>query len=436
MTSMKRRKIYCTHNKYREDCQTADMDEKIIVVGGGPAGMMAAHTAALYGADVLLLEKNHRLGRKLLITGKGRCNVTNQCDVTTFIQNITTNGRFLYGAASRFSPEDTMAYFENSGLPLKTERGNRVFPQSDRAYDVEAVLEQNLRSCGVEVVEDTVTQITVADGKVKAVIGKTGQTYPAKAVILATGGLSYPLTGSTGDGYRFAKELGHHVVEPRASLIPIVTKEDWCKKAQGLSLKNVRLTLLDQKEKKVLYEEVGEMLFTHFGVSGPMVLSASAHIKILEPDRYILRIDLKPGLNEQQLDNRLLRDFAENQNKDFSNSLGALLPRKLIPIVIRLSGIPFDQKVNQITKEMRQKLLETVKGLSLTVKEFRPVEEAIVTSGGIDVKQVNPKTMEPKLVSGLYFAGELLDLDAYTGGFNLQIAFSTGYVAGMESALR
>ncbi len=411
------------------------MNEKIIVVGGGPAGMMAAHTAALYGAEVLLLEKNSRLGRKLLITGKGRCNITNHCDVNTFIQNITTNGRFLYGAASRFSPEDAIAYFENSGLPVKTERGNRVFPQSDRAYDVEAAMERNLRACGVEIKRETVTEIAAEDGRAAKVVCESGAEYPAKAVILATGGVSYPLTGSTGDGYRFAKELGHHIIPPKASLIPIVTEEEWCKKAQGLSLKNVRLTLVDRKEEKVLYEELGEMLFTHFGVSGPMVLSASAHIRGLEPHRYQLLIDLKPGLDEQQLDARLLRDFKENQNKDFSNSLGALLPRKLIPIVIRLSGIPFDQKVNQITREMRLKLLNVLKGLRLTVKEFRPVEEAIVTSGGVDVKEVNPKTMESKLVSGLYFAGELLDLDAYTGGFNLQIAFSTGYVAGMESAL-
>jgi predicted Rossmann fold flavoprotein len=414
----------------------SDMNDKIIVIGGGPAGMMAAHTAALYGGDVLLLEKNSRLGRKLLITGKGRCNITNHCDVNTFIQNITTNGRFLYGAASRFSPEDTIAYFENSGLPLKTERGNRVFPQSDRAYDVEKALEQNLRDCGVEIREETVTGVAVQEGNVVKVICESGAEYPAKAVILATGGVSYPLTGSTGDGYRFARMLGHHIISPKASLIPILTEEDWCKKAQGLSLKNVRLTLLDQKEKRVLYEELGEMLFTHFGVSGPLVLSASAHIRNPEPGRYRLVIDLKPGLTETQLDARILRDFKENQNKDFSNSLGALLPRKLIPVVIRLSGIPFDLKVNQITKEMRQKLLEVVKGLSLTVKGFRPVEEAIITSGGVDVKEVSPKTMESKLVQGLYFAGEILDLDAYTGGFNLQIAFSTGYTAGMEAALR
>lgn len=398
--------------------------------------MMAAHTAAIYGAEVLLLDKNSRLGKKILITGKGRCNVTNNCDVNTLIQNVTANGRFLYSAANQFSPEDTMAYFENSGVSLKTERGNRVFPASDRAADIARAMERNMRSCGVTVQEGTVSKILMEDGVVTGVRCVDGTSYAATQVIVATGGLSYPLTGSTGDGYLFAEQAGHHLVSPRASLIPIITEEDWCKKAQGLSLKNVTLTLTDTKEQKVLYEELGEMLFTHFGVSGPLVLSASAHIRTMEAKRYQISIDLKPGLTEQQLDARILRDFSENSNKDFSNSLGALLPKKIIPIVIRLSKIPFEMKVNQITREMRQTLCSVIKGLSLTVKDFRPVEEAIVTAGGVDVKEINPKTLESKLVSGLYFAGEVLDLDAYTGGFNLQIAFSTGYAAGMDAAMK
>lgn len=412
------------------------MEKRVIVIGGGAAGMMAAHTAAIYGAEVLLLDKNSRLGKKILITGKGRCNVTNNCDVNTLIQNVTANGRFLYSAANQFSPEDTMAYFENSGVSLKTERGNRVFPASDRAADIARAMERNMRSCGVTVQEGTVSKILMEDGVVTGVRCVDGTSYAATQVIVATGGLSYPLTGSTGDGYLFAEQAGHHLVSPRASLIPIITEEDWCKKAQGLSLKNVTLTLTDTKEQKVLYEELGEMLFTHFGVSGPLVLSASAHIRTMEAKRYQISIDLKPGLTEQQLDARILRDFSENSNKDFSNSLGALLPKKIIPIVIRLSKIPFEMKVNQITREMRQTLCSVIKGLSLTVKDFRPVEEAIVTAGGVDVKEINPKTLESKLVSGLYFAGEVLDLDAYTGGFNLQIAFSTGYAAGMDAAMK
>lgn len=406
----------------------------VIVVGGGAAGMMAAHTAALYGGQVLLLERNHRLGKKILITGKGRCNVTNNCDVNTLIANLTTNGRFLYSAANQFSPEDVMDYFRTAGVEIKTERGNRVFPVSDRAADIADALEKNLHDCGVVIEEERVTALLTGNGAVTGVTCESGRSFEAKKVVLATGGKSYPQTGSTGDGYRLAEDAGHTVVPLKPSLIPIVTEEEWCKKAQGLSLRNVTLTLVDRKEKKELYQELGEMLFTHFGVSGPLVLSASAHIRKLEPWRYALRIDLKPGLSEKQLDNRILRDFGENVNRDFSNSLGALLPRKIIPIVIRLSGIPFEMKVNQITREMRQKLVSVIKGLELTVRDFRPIDEAIVTSGGVSVREISPKTMESKLVSGLYFAGELMDLDGYTGGFNLQIAFSTGYAAGMSAA--
>lgn len=414
----------------------AQQQPRVLVIGGGAAGLMAAHTAALYGASVTLFDKNERLGRKLLITGKGRCNITNNCDVNTFIANVTTNSRFLYSAANHFTPQDTMRYFESAGLSLKTERGNRVFPASDRAYDVEAVLEQNVRDSGVQIVTVCVSAILSEQGSVTGVCCTDGKQYPADAVIVATGGKSYPLTGSTGDGYRFAAELGHNIVAPQPSLVPLITEDDWCKKAQGLSLKNVTLTLTDAQTGKELYHELGEMLFTHFGVSGPLVLSASAHIRTMQKNRFKLSIDLKPGLTEKQLDTRILRDFAVNSNKDFANSLGALLPRKIIPIIIRLSEIPFDIKVNQITKEMRQKLCTVIKHLELTVSDFRPIEEAIITSGGVSVKQVNPKTMESKLVQGLFFAGEVLDLDAYTGGFNLQIAFSTGYMAGMSAALQ
>lgn len=411
--------------------QTLQKKYDMIVIGGGAAGMMAAHTAALYGKQVLLLERNHRLGRKVLITGKGRCNVTNCCDVSTLIQNVPTNGRFLYSAVNQFSPEDTMAYFENSGLPLKVERGNRVFPVSDRAADVARVLERNVRSCGVEIRTERVVDLKHEEDGFCAVCESENE-YSATSVILATGGKSYPLTGSTGDGYDLAEKLGHTIVPLYPSLIPIETEETWCREAQGLSLRNVTLSVVDQKTGKQIFSELGEMLFTHFGVSGPLVLSASSHIRVPEKNRYRMMIDLKPGLSEQQLDARILRDFSGQLNRDFGNSLGALLPRKLIPIIIRLCGIPYDQKVNQITREMRHDLVSLLKGLPLTVKQFRPIEEAIVTSGGVDVRQVNPKTMESKLVPGLFFAGEILDVDGYTGGFNLQIAFSTGYLAGLN----
>lgn len=411
------------------------MISDVLVIGGGAAGMMAAHTAALYGKNVVLLERNERLGKKLLITGKGRCNITNQCDVNTLIANVTSNGKFLYSAANHFTPQDTISYFEQANVPVKIERGNRVFPVSDKAFDVAKALENNLKTCGVTVIIDRVKKILIKDQQVIGVEGHSGKQYQALSVILATGGKSYPVTGSTGDGYQMAEQLGHMIVKPKPSLVPIVTKEDWCKKAQGLSLKNVTLTLTDLESGKILFEELGEMLFTHFGVSGPLVLSASAHIKQVQPNRYRLSINLKPGLNEKQLDSRILRDFAQNANKDFGNSLGGLLPRKLIPLIIRFSEIPYEQKVNQITKEMRKKLCEVIKCLTLTIADFRPIEEAIITAGGIDVKQVDPKTMQSKLINGLYFAGEVLDLDAYTGGFNLQIAFSTGYAAGMSAAL-
>ena len=410
------------------------MTADFLVIGGGPAGMMAAHTAALYGLSVVLLEKNGETGKKLRITGKGRCNVTNNCDVNTLIQQIPTNGRFLYGAANRFSPADTMRYFESYGLPLKTERGNRVFPVSDSARDVCRVFAQNLKDCGVTVLQETAAELLLEDGRLSGVRCKSGRTVEARRVLIATGGLSYPGTGSTGDGYALAQAVGHTIVPCRPSLVPLVVEEAWPSEAMGLSLKNVTLTLWDAKKKTALFAEQGEMLFTHFGVSGPLVLSASAHIRPMEPDRYRLFVDLKPALSEKQLDARLLRDFAANSNRDFGNSLGALLPRKLIAPVVRLSGIPYEQKVHQITHEQRAALVALLKKLPMTVADFRPIEEAIITSGGVSVKEVSPKTMESKLLPGLYFAGEVLDLDAYTGGFNLQIAFSTAYSAALAAA--
>ncbi len=405
----------------------------LIIVGGGAAGMMAAVTAGEMGSRVLVLEKNESLGKKLLITGKGRCNVTNACDVNTLIAQTTANGRFLYSAFHRFNAEDTMRWFEDSGVPLKVERGNRVFPQSDRAADILQAMKRRMKAAGVTVRQETVTGIEVQNGEIVGVSCESENFFHSSAVVVATGGLSYPQTGSTGDGYRFATAVGHTLTPQVPSLIPIVTKEDWCKKAMGLSLKNVTLSIKDNKTGKAVFSELGEMLFTHFGVSGPLVLSGSAHMRPMAPDRYTLSIDLKPGLTEEQLDARILRDFQEQSNKDFANSLGKLLPRKLIPVVIRLSEIPFDLKVNQITKPMRQKLCQTIKALSLTAVEFRPIKEAIITSGGIVTGEIDPKTMESKQQSGLYFVGEVLDLDAYTGGFNLQIAFATGYTAGLAA---
>lgn len=420
---------------------------EILIIGGGPAGMMAAVSAAGQGAKVLLLERNSRLGRKLLITGKGRCNVTNNCGRDTLLNNIPRNPRFLYSAFAQFSPEDTIAFFESRGLPMKTERGNRVFPVSDKAADVERVLETAVRDFGAEVRTGRAERLLLEDGAVKGVLCEDGTEYRANAVILACGGKSYPLTGSTGDGYALAAQAGHKIVPPVPSLIPILTEESDPKEMQGLSLKNVTLTV--SKKGKPVYEELGELLFTHFGLSGPLVLSASAHMagkkpagdcgekfyaSMLKGEGYSLSIDWKPGLTEEQLDRRLLRDFAKYQNKDVINSLGELLPRKSIPVILRRAGIPFETKVNSITKEQRHALLSALKGFTLTPVGFRPIEEAIITSGGVDVKQVNPRNMESKLCQGLYFAGEMLDVDGYTGGFNLQIAFSTGYLAGQSAA--
>lgn len=403
-----------------------------IVIGGGAAGLMAAITAAQMGRKVLIIERNDRLGRKVLITGKGRCNVTNNCSNDELMKNIPSNARFLYSAFSQFSSQDTMNFFENAGVPLKTERGNRVFPVSDKAGDIVAAMERMAKDYGVAIKTLQATSLIInPDNTIGGVMCGNAPFY-AESVLIATGGKSYPLTGSTGDGYAFAKQAGHTVTDLVPSLVPIVAKEKYCADMMGLSLKNVTLSLIDSETGKTIYSELGEMLFTHFGVSGPLVLSASSHIRKMQENRYQIKIDLKPGLDEEKLDLRIQRDFAENLNKDFLNCLRKLLPAKLIPVIVNLSGIAPDTKVNQITREQRRGFVRLVKAFPLTVKCFRPIEEAIVTSGGVSVKEVSPKTMESKLVSGLFFAGEVLDVDAYTGGFNLQIAFSTGYAAGMN----
>lgn len=400
-----------------------------IIVGGGAAGMMAAITAAGLGKSTLLLEKMNRCGKKISITGKGRCNVTNNCTSDDFFANIPTNPRFLYSAYAGFNSQDCMDFFERLGVPLKTERGNRVFPVSDKAEDIVRALEQGCEDYGVNRIFSKVTEMITEDGAVKGV--KCGsRTYFAPSVLIATGGKSYPGTGSDGDGYRFAEELGHTVTDIKPSLVPIESDDDYCREMMGLSLKNVVLTLKDTVKNKAVFSEMGEMLFTHFGVSGPLVLSASSHIPQVESGRYIFYIDLKPALDEKKLDERILRDFKEIPNRIFANSLSKLLPSKMIPTVVELSGIDGEKQVNSVTKQERQRLVSLLKAFPVHIRSFRPIAEAIVTSGGVKVSEVSPKTMESKLVKGLYFAGEILDVDGYTGGFNLQIAFSTGCLAG------
>ena len=404
----------------------------VAVVGAGAAGLIAAGMAAQQGACVLLFEHNEKVGRKIAITGKGRCNVTNACDTQTFLTNIPQNPRFLYSALDTFSIQDTMDFFEKLGVPLKVERGNRVFPVSDKALDIVDALYGWIRRCGVNVIHEEVTDIRVnGEGAVSGVMAG-GLLRHADRVIVATGGKSYPLTGSTGDGYVWAEKLGHKVTPLRASLVPLVCEGKTCPRLQGLSLKNVSLTIFENNKK--LHEGFGEMLFTHFGISGPLVLSASSHMRKWDKASYRAEIDLKPALDDATLDKRILSDFAEELNVDFRNSLSKLLPRKLIPIVVERSGIDPHQKVNVITKKQRQKLVRVLKHFELEITGPRPVEEAIVTSGGVSVREVTPKTMESKKVPGLYFAGEILDVDGYTGGFNLQIAWSTGYLAGIYAA--
>lgn len=407
------------------------MSKKVIVIGAGASGLMAAGTAAENGHNVVLVERNDKVARKVMITGKGRCNVTNNCTlINDLIQNVPTNGRFLYGAFSKFMPIDTMEFFEDMGVALKVERGNRVFPESDKAVEIVDALNAFSSDAGVKRIKGRAVSLITENGEIKGVKLEDGEEISADAVIVATGGASYPLTGSTGDGYELAKQVGHTVTELKPSLVPLVCHEGFCTDLQGLSLRNVEITVLDTDTYKEVYKDFGEMLFTHFGVSGPLVLSASSHMKDIKPRKYEIHIDLKPALSYEQLDKRIQRDFLENSNKNFINALDALLPKKLVPVIVKLSGIKPAVKVNQITKQQRSELVNLLKDLKVTVNGFRPIEEAIVTSGGVSVKEIDPKTMESKLVKGLYFAGEVIDVDAYTGGFNLQIAFSTGKLAG------
>lgn len=405
------------------------MNQNVVVIGGGAAGLMAAYQAAENSNRVTLIEKNQKVGRKIMITGKGRCNVTNNCDNDTFIKNVAVNSRFLYSAISNFSTADTMDFFEGLGVPLKTERGNRVFPQSDKASDIVDALFRAVKKNGVKIILGTVKSLYKQDDEFITVL-QNGEKITSDSAIIATGGASYPLTGSTGDGYSFAKSFGHNVTEIKPSLVPLTIHEGFCSKLSGLSLKNVTLKVYEEGRDKPLFSELGEMLFTHFGISGPLVLSASSLMREMDKKNYFALIDLKPALDAQTLDKRLQRDLSENANKDIINSLDKLLPKSLIPITLKLAGIDERTKSNQITKEQRLALCTVLKGMKLTVTGFRPIEEAIITSGGVSTREIDPKTMESKLVKGLYFAGEVIDVDAYTGGFNLQIAFSTGALAG------
>ena len=411
------------------------MDKKrVAVIGGGAAGMMAAHKAAQYGADVTLFERNDRLGKKLRITGKGRCNVTNDCERDEFLSNVPTNPRFMYAALDNFSSADVKDFFEDLGVPLKTERGKRVFPVSDKAQDIVDAMIRAVKNSGCKIVNKRVKAIKVSDGAVCGISLYGGEDHDFDSVIVCTGGMSYPLTGSDGDGYKFARDAGHDVTPLVPSLVPLEAVGKLCARLQGLSLKNVTLKIEDTASGKIVFEDFGEMMFTHFGMTGPLVLSASSHLSDFRPGKYRAKIDLKSALDEKELDRRLLSDFAKYANKDFINSLSDLLPQKMIAPIIELSGIDERKKVNLITKEERKKLVALLKGLTIDIKGFRPISEAIITSGGVNVKEINPKTMESKLVSGLYFAGEVIDVDAYTGGFNLQIAFSTGALAGENAA--
>ena len=404
---------------------------KVIVIGGGPAGMLSAISASIQGNDVTILEKMNSLGKKLCITGKGRCNITSSLPIEEFIKNTPGNGKFLYSAFQNFNNQDIINLLKKEGLKTKEERGNRIFPVTDRASDVLDALIKKLKKQKVKIITNAkVDEILVKDGKVIGVM-VGNKKYDAEKVILATGGKSYPTTGSTGDGYKLAEKLGHKIIELKSSLVALTAKNnslEICKELQGLTLKNVKIKFMQNN--KLLYEDFGEMLFTHFGVSGPIILSGSAHLVRNSMENVKLIIDLKPALSEEKLEERILRDFSKEKNKDFKNSLDDLLPKKLIPVIVELMNI--NKKVNEITKEERKKLVNLLKKFTIDIQGFRPIEEAIITAGGISTKEINPKTMESKLVKGLYFAGEIIDVDAYTGGFNLQIAYSTGYTAGLN----
>jgi len=416
---------------------------KVIVIGGGPSGMMAAITAAEYGHQVILLEKMKTLGRKLLITGKGRCNITSSLDMEEFIKNTPGNGSFLYSCFKNYTNQDIIEFLEKRGLKVKEERGNRIFPVTDKSQDVLNCFIKRLHELKVEIKYEmqVVKLLTSQEINVNKIVGvKTNKgIIEADKIILATGGKSYPLTGSTGDGYKLVQELGHTITEIKPSLVPLeVYEQETCKQLQGLSLRNVGMTIVDKKTNKRIYEDFGEMLFTHFGVSGPIILSSSAHLvrykqvdEKLKNKGIYLNVDLKPALSLEKLDDRVLRDFKEATNKQFKNGLDKLLPQKMIPIIIERSGINPNKKINEITKEERKRLIYLFKNLEFKIRSFRPIEEAIITSGGINIKEINPKTLESKKIKDLYFAGEIIDVDSYTGGFNLQIAYSTGYTAGL-----
>lgn len=408
------------------------MSKDLIVIGGGAAGMMAALSAASKGVRVTLLERNPKLGRKLYITGKGRCNVTNDCTAEEALASTPRNSRFLFSAMTRFPPKEVISFFEQLGVPLKTERGNRVFPVSDRAADIIDALLLALRRAGVKIVEDRAVELVAGDSGIAGVVGERGR-YSCQAVILATGGVSYPLTGSSGDGYTFARALGHTVIEPRASLVALTSEDPDCPAMQGLSLRNVAIRVKGKKGKSV-YTDQGELLFTHFGLSGPLILSASAHMREFEKENYTVVIDLKPALDEAKLDARLLREIGEAPNREYGTLLGTLVPRLMVPVLVRRTGIPSNTKANSITREQRRRLLEELKRFAVPVSGTRPVAEAIITSGGVKVGEIDPKSMASKKVEGLFFAGELIDVDAYTGGFNLQIAWCTGKAAGEGAA--
>lgn len=404
--------------------------KNVVVIGAGPSGMMASSVASNKGHKVTLIEKNNRVGRKIIITGKGRCNITNDCDIEELIDNVTTNKKFLYSAFYTFTNDDVKNMFENLGVKLKTERGNRVFPVSDSAHDVSDALFKMTKKTGVNILLNTkVTKIIQRDGKVDKVILDNNKEIKCDSVIIATGGMSYPRTGSTGDGYKFAKNLGHTIVDTKPSLVGIEIKENFIKDLNKLSLRNIKINVYNSKD-KLIYTDFGEMEFTEYGVDGPVIKSASCIMKDTIKENYKIIVDLKPALSEEKLDIRIQKDFNKYSNKKFENSLDDLLPKKIIPIIINLSGIDRNLVVHQISKEQRKSLVDLIKNLTLTVKKFRPIDEAIITSGGIKVSEINSSTMESKIIKGLFFAGEVIDVDAYTGGFNLQIAFSTGYLAG------
>ncbi|MBQ2932801.1 MAG: NAD(P)/FAD-dependent oxidoreductase [Clostridia bacterium] len=404
----------------------------VIVIGGGAAGMMAAITAAKRGKKVVLIEKNRILGKKMLITGKGRCNITNACeDVETLLENVTVNRSFLYSSFYGFTNDDTIRFFNNLGVETKVERGNRVFPVTDKSQSVVDAMAKALKMTGVKIIHDTVVNIPVNENKISGVKTQKNGNIFANSVIIATGGASYKGTGSTGDGYKWAQDAGHTITDIIPSLVPIKVEEKWAYELMGLSLKNIKITVVNDKNKKI-YTDFGEMMFAHFGLSGPVILSASAHMRPMFAGKYKIILDLKPALDEKTLDARLLRDFEKFSNRDFVNSLGELLPNTLIDTLVHLSGIDPRKKVNSITKEERGRLVSLIKGIEFNVTDFCPIEQAIITSGGVSVKEIDPSTMQSKKVAGLYFAGEVIDVDAYTGGFNLQIAFSTGWLAGMN----